>query len=117
MDIEGYKSHVRRHESAILRRMLASVSVILIFLGIGILVRLYDDDLADILAPILIFVFGMPLMITGFWWTDRTYRSFPELVCRHCGESLARPRSTVIATGNCPHCGRRVLDDTTIGMQ
>ena len=117
MTIDEYKSEVRRHDTATVIRMVASVSVMFAFLGVSGAIRFYDDALADILAPIVIFFIGAPLLIYGFRCVDRTYRRFPSLICPRCDGTIARPKTTVIATGNCPNCGRNVLADATIGTQ
>ena len=44
-----------------------------------------------------------------------SYQEFPQLFCYNCDGNLLASRSIVIATGNCPNCGRRVLHDDTIG--
>ena len=115
MNIDEYKSELQRHDTATIVRLVASLGIVFAFLAIAGAIRYYDDALADILAPILIFMIGAPLMIYGFTRVDRTYRRFPLLICPHCDGTIARPRSTVIATGNCPNCGRSVLTDDTIG--
>jgi predicted RNA-binding Zn-ribbon protein involved in translation (DUF1610 family) len=33
------------------------------------------------------------------------------LPCEHCGKSIAKYRSIVIASKHCPHCGQRVISD------
>lgn len=115
MTIDQYKSVLRQHDTAIVVRMVASLAIIFSSLAIAVAIRTFDDALADILAPIVIFMIGTPLMIYGFARADRVYRKFPTLICAHCAGSIARPKSTVIATGNCPNCGRKVLADATIG--
>jgi hypothetical protein len=115
MTVDEYKSEVRRHDTATIIRMVASVSVIFASLAVAGAIRFYDDALADILAPIVIFLIGTPLMIYGCRCVDRTYRKFPSLICPHCDGTIARPKTTVIATGNCPNCGRNVLSDARIG--
>ncbi|MDV6030210.1 MAG: hypothetical protein F9B45_08900 [Phycisphaera sp. RhM] len=115
MTVDEYKAEVRQHDIATVVRMVASLAIIFAALAVAGVIRYYDDALADVLAPIVIFTIGTPLMIYGFTRVDRTYRRFPALICPHCDGTIARPKSTVIATGNCPNCGRNVLADATIG--
>ncbi len=115
MTIDDYKAQVALHDKAIVKGMVGSLSVMFVSLGAAGLVRYYDDGIADLVAPVIIFLVGFPLMLYGFTRVDRTYRRFPTLICPHCEGTLARPKATVIATGNCPSCGRRVLADATIG--
>lgn len=41
----------------------------------------------------------------------RDPRQFKHLACPHCGTSLSRNAALVVATRNCPGCGRRVVAD------
>ncbi|MEM0924967.1 MAG: hypothetical protein AAGJ83_02925 [Planctomycetota bacterium] len=114
MTIEEYKAEVKRHDTATFLRMLASIAILFVFGAAVAIIRFFDDTLGTVLAPIFMCV-GFPLMFLGFRQADRTYRGFPALICRHCDGSIARNSATVIATGNCPNCGRRVLADDSIG--
>jgi len=96
-------------------RMICAISAIFVALGIGGAIRWYVDAIGSVATPIVVCFIGLPLMIFGIWRAGKTYRGFPNLLCRYCSHSLARAKATVIATGNCPNCGRRVLDDDTIG--
>jgi hypothetical protein len=78
-------------------------------------VRQFQPTLADALSPIIIFAFGLPVMLYCFMRIDRLYRKFPSLVCPHCGGNLTQNKAVIIATGNCTSCGRRVLTDDSIG--
>lgn len=115
LNISEYKLHVSSHDHAMAVRMVCAISAILIALGIGGAIRWYDETVGSVVAPIVVFFIGLPAMIFGIWRVDQTYRRFPALVCHCCSCSLARAKATVIATGNCPNCGRKVLDDETIG--
>ncbi len=115
MNIDVYKKEVKRHDRATALGFAASTCVIFASLGIAGFVRHLNDGLADIVAPIIIFMIGTPLMLYGFYRLDRLYRRFPSLICPHCKGTLAKARSVIVATGNCPHCGRQVLTDNTIG--
>ena len=33
------------------------------------------------------------------------------IACSHCGKGLAGYKAIVIASRNCPHCGKRVIED------
>jgi hypothetical protein len=95
--------------------MAGAIAVMFVALGIANLVRLANPNLADILAPVVMFFVGFPLMLLGFYHADRTYLKYPQLICPYCQGNLSRSRSVIIATGNCPSCGRRVLADDAIG--
>ena len=60
---------------------------------------------------------GFPLMLIGFRKADVTYKEFSDLVCQHCQGGLYQSKSVIIATGNCPSCGRRVVKDDAIGTE
>ena len=115
MTVDEYKAEFARCQHLMIWRMVYSVAVIFGALGLAGCVRYYDSDLADIIAPAIIFAVGFPLMLFGFHRVDRTYQKFPGLICPHCGGSLSRAKSIIIATGNCPSCGRRILKDDSIG--
>lgn len=95
--------------------MAGAIAVMFGAIGAANVVRLFDPNLADIVAPTVMFFVGFPLMLLGFYHADRTYLNYPHLICPHCQGNLSRARSVIIATGNCPSCGRRVLDDDAIG--
>jgi len=95
--------------------MAGAIAAMFVAIGVANLVRLFNPDLADIVAPIVIFAIGFPIMLLGFYHADRTYLRFPNLICPHCQGNLSRAKHVIIATGNCPSCGRRVLSDDAIG--
>jgi hypothetical protein len=95
--------------------MAGAIAVMFVALGIATIVRLFNPNLADILAPIVMFLVGFPLMLLGFYHADRTYLRYPQLICPYCQGNLSRAKSVIIATGNCSSCGRRVLADDAIG--
>lgn len=115
MTIAEYLDAWKLCQRLVMRRVVGSVATIFGAMGVAGIVRLYNPLLADIVAPLIMFAVGVPLMLYGFSQADRAYRKFPGLVCPHCGGNLSRAKSVVIATGNCPHCGRRVLHDAMIG--
>lgn len=114
-NIREYKQQIANHDHAMTIRMIGAISLIFIALGIGGAIRWYDDAIGSVATPIVVCFIGLPLMIFGIWRVGQTYKRFPTLLCRCCSHSLARAKATVIATGNCPNCGRRVLDEDTIG--
>jgi hypothetical protein len=115
MNVADYNAEFARCQRRMVWRMVYSIAIIFVALALANGVRYLGGDLADILAPIIIFAVGFPIMLLGFYHVDRTYRKFPALMCPHCDGNLSRARSVIIATGNCPSCGRRVLDDAVIG--
>ena len=115
MTVIEYKSQVKKHEHAMAIGALFPLAAILVPIVVALTVRTVNEPVASFLAPVFLLFLGLPLMLYGFWRVDRMYKRYPMLICTHCSGSLARAKSTVIATGNCPNCGRRVLDDETIG--
>jgi hypothetical protein len=55
-------------------------------------------------AVIMILLFG--IMIPLSRRIERRY----GIPCPHCGKSLAASKSIVVASKNCPNCGRRVIE-------
>ncbi len=115
MTIAEYNTEFARCQRRMVWRMVYSIGIIFVALALANGVRYLDDDFANLLAPIIIFAVGVPIMLIGFYHVDRTYRKFPEMICPHCDGNLSRAKSVIIATGNCPSCGRRVLADGAIG--
>lgn len=115
MTIAKYTAECAKCQRRLGWRMAGAIAVMFIVLGIANLVRLFDPNLADIVAPVVMFLVGFPLMLLGFYHADRTYLKYPKLMCLHCHGNLSKARSVIITTGNCPSCGRRVLSDDTIG--
>lgn len=60
-------------------------------------------------VPAAVVLIVVPGMLYGFWRADQYYKNYPRLRCPYCGESLVNLHHTVIASQNCPHCGRQVL--------
>lgn len=115
MTVEDYKEELKRHQASVAKMLVKAISALAVSLIVAGYIRWKDGDLADTLALVVIFLIGGPLMIYGIYRCDQVYRAFPMLICQNCNENLASASSTVIATGNCPNCGRRVLDDPSIG--
>ena len=115
MTVDEYNTEYARCQRSMIWRMVCSIAIIFASLALANGVRYFGGDLADILAPAIVFAVGFPIMLFGFYLVDRTYRKFPALICPHCGGSLSRAKSVIVATGNCPSCGRRVLKDDSIG--
>ena len=115
MTIVEYKAETARFQRFQMTRLATGIAALFVTMAIAGVVRYNDPVLADILAPVIVFVIGLPVMLFFLWTADRGYRKYPALVCGHCEGNLYQSKSVVIATGNCPHCGRRVLADATIG--
>lgn len=115
MTVTEYNAECARCQRRLGWRMVFAIVAILVAIGAANVVRLFDPSLADIVAPIVMLLVGFPTMLFGFYHADRTYLKFPLLICPHCEGNLSRAKSVIIATGNCPSCGRRVLHDNAIG--
>ena len=115
MTVAEYTSECARCQRKLMWRMAGAIAAIFVAIGVANLVRLFDPDLAGIVTPIVMCLVGFPVMLLGFYRADRTHLKFPLLVGPHCDGNLSRAKSVIIATGNCPSCGRRVLTDDAIG--
>ncbi|MFN7730308.1 MAG: hypothetical protein ACK5OB_00290 [Pirellula sp.] len=109
MTLSEYKEKVRKHN------MMAGLWIAGLFLGAIILLSAAVVLVATNreLRPIAIgsLVAYVSFVLFNFYRIENYYRKIPGLVCEHCDATLARPKSIVIATGSCPTCGERVLDD------
>ena len=96
-----------------LRTLVASIGSLLVFLLLGIAARnvssAYVGPVATEFLPVACVLVGIPLMLFGFWRADQHQKKFPNLRCRHCAKPLMQSARIVIASRNCPHCGRQVL--------
>ncbi len=115
MNLDEFKAEVARHDTTIMKRMVLSISVMFAALAVAGILGSLEIKGAAFIGPAVVFLLGAPLMLYGFQRVDRAYRKFPALICPHCQGSLARSKPIVIATGNCPHCGREVVTDAAIG--
>jgi 4-amino-4-deoxy-L-arabinose transferase-like glycosyltransferase len=115
MTIDQYTAEIARCQRQLIWRMVIAIAPVFLAFGIAGIVRYNNPDLADFVGPILVFAVGLPMMLCGFVYADRTHKSFPMLLCPHCDGNLSRSKSVIIATGNCPNCGRRILTDAAIG--
>ena len=96
-------------------RMALSIAALFSTLLLGFACRALFAPVAQAIVGPVSFAIGFPLLLFGFHLTDRTYREFLKLICPYCDHSLFNSKSVIIATGNCPACGRRVLKDGQIG--
>lgn len=115
MTITEFNRELAQFQRRLSWRFFFAIAPLFIAFGIAGIVRSYNPELADIAAPIIVFAIGVPIMLLGFVYADRTYKKHPALMCPYCDRTLSRAKSIVVATGNCPNCGRRVLTDDTIG--
>ena len=58
-----------------------------------------------IFLPWLVFLFG------GIFILERRKRRDPRLSCPYCKKDISMCRALVVATRNCPSCGKRVVDE------
>lgn len=86
------------------------------FLGIWLIVGLVDprenptvrSEAAMMLAIVVVLV-AVGLTMRN---TERDARLDPELVCPWCNSPLGYLYGVIVlSSGNCPHCGERVLED------
>ena len=111
---EFHKEH-RNCQKRMALRMTLSFGTLFFALLLGFVSGVFFGPVAQaVVGPICVAV-GFPLLLFGFHLSDRTYRDFSSLTCPHCDGSLFKSKSVIVATGNCPTCGRRVLKDGQIG--
>jgi len=115
MNIPEYNDECSRCQRTVMWRMMLAIGAMFGAIGITLIIRYNNAAVGDILGPIILALVGFPIMLLGFVHADRAYQKFSSLICPHCDGSLAREKSIIIATGNCPTCGRRVLSDSSIG--
>jgi hypothetical protein len=55
----------------------------------------------------------LPTIIMILWivWLSRRIERQAGIPCPHCAKSLAGARAIVVASRNCPFCGKRVIDE------
>ena len=111
--IDEFRSDHERCSRRIARTFFISIggmfAFVLLSLGAS---ELFEAEIGPTLSKFLpggLFAIGVPFMLFGFWWADQHHKKFPNLCCRHCGKSLVQSSGIVIASRNCPHCGRQVV--------
>jgi hypothetical protein len=116
VNIDQYKRELRLCQKRMIWQMFAAIGVMFAVLLVGLPIRPFLDPLYQpFLGPTCVLL-GLPMMLVGFRAADVAFRKFPKLICPHCEGGLHQSKSVVIATGNCPGCGRRVLADSNIGI-
>jgi endogenous inhibitor of DNA gyrase (YacG/DUF329 family) len=70
----------------------------------------FDSFAADILAVLPLGLAVIIMLLCIVWLTGRVERQF-GIPCPHCAKALAAHNAIVIASRNCPYCGKRVIDD------
>lgn len=88
-------------------------------LGLG-LIRVFDlraacaasfgEPAAETLEGVVMLL-AFPAFMAVILYGDRRASSDPRLRCPHCDKHLEAMSNLVVATRNCPHCGRRVLEE------
>ena len=64
----------------------------------------------DILKALIVAISLMIAIGVMFLLARRNDRDM-GVACPHCGKPLAQFKAIVIASKNCPYCGKKVLDD------
>jgi endogenous inhibitor of DNA gyrase (YacG/DUF329 family) len=119
MTIDEFKASASRYSRGMAWALLGSVLAVIAFLG---LVAMFRDPLRDIYtrtfggpgAEILVGLSPFPavlILIGSLWYAERRLLRDVRLKCPSCGKQIVGMRHLVIATRNCPHCGRRVLQE------
>ena len=71
----------------------------------------FSSTLADVLV---VLPMGLPLLLAlaSLIPLGRKIERTAGVLCPHCSKQIAGFKPIIIASKNCPYCGRRVLDDT-----
>jgi len=83
-------------------------------LGQQAIKALYVKYLGNIGSEILLGLTPLPAVLILFaciWYGERRVSADPRIRCPHCDKVLAPMRHLVVATRNCPFCGRKVLQE------
>ena len=118
MTVEEFKEAVGAYHRKSLRACVVPLLVALgMILGYVPFKEGFEAYLAERFEPVVVTVFVvLPMavpMVGGFLVV--VYLGFrvgrrAGVACPSCGEELGAYRAIVIASGNCPHCGGRVID-------
>ncbi len=116
--VERFREANEKHTKRVFRHVLSSSGILLGVLLLGVLVkeileRLYPSTFSSgcqyfiCMGPILL---GVVLFLWRISRAETELKSHPELKCPHCQKFLASYSQIVIATRNCFHCGKPVIE-------
>lgn len=66
---------------------------------------------AEGLVGVTPFLPAIVAIFAGIYWVERKRGRNPSLLCPHCRRNLMQMRHLVIASRNCPYCGKRVVEE------
>ncbi len=115
MNIDEFKSHARSCQSTQIFRLVVLLVPFFMVLAVCKLAVVKSDDIWTKFIPAIVLVLFVPGLVCGAKWVENACRSIAGMLCPNCSKPLTQSKSIVIATGNCPNCGRRVLNDNRIG--
>jgi hypothetical protein len=114
--IKAVSSYTRRATAAFLIPMLLAFACIIAYMPFqhrfeACLGSKFTGQMSDILAMAPM---ALPLLLAlvVFIPLSRRIDLAMGVPCPHCGKPLAQFKAIVIASKNCPYCGRKVLEDT-----
>jgi hypothetical protein len=111
--IDEFRSDVERCARRVGWTVAISIGGMFLFLVLAVLAgQIAEDSLGPVpskFLPPACFLVGLPLMLWGFWRADQHAKRFATLTCRHCAKPLLQSSRIVIASRNCPYCGRPVI--------
>jgi hypothetical protein len=76
--------------------------------------RFYTVNFGEGTADVLMGLSPLPALIAllvGLGLNDRRAKRAPRLYCQHCAKEMYSSQQLTIATRNCPHCGKTVLEE------
>ena len=114
MDVETYQAAVVAHSKWMTPRLVVWAIVYLAWVaavayGTEALEPTVGVTIAEILRVAGLATAFM-LLPRGLRWLQPSTSRNAALVCRHCRADLHALSSVVVATQNCPSCGRQVLE-------
>lgn len=109
MNLNDYRSKTKQHNRRIALWIAALVLGVVLVLMIAIAIVIANRELRPLAIACL--VSYAIFFLVNLYSMERYFKKVPGLTCTHCDASLARSQAIVLATGSCPSCGERVLDD------
>lgn len=109
MNLQDYKSKAKQHNRRIALWIAALILGVVIVLIAAFAIVVAKRELRPLAVAGL--VSYAIFFLVNLYSMERYFKKVPGLACVHCDSSLARSQNIVIATGCCPACGERALDD------
>jgi hypothetical protein len=109
MNFNDYRSKAKQHNRRIAWWIAALILGVVLVLILAIAIVVANRDLRPLAIACLV-AYAI-FFLVNLYSMERYFKKVPGLTCAHCDASLARSQAIILATGSCPSCGERVLDD------